>query len=157
VYPPLLVEVPSAAFSGGAAQPSVVEAFSALKASLTYFNVDRPLNSVLVTSAVRGDGKTTVATNLALGLYIIASLRPDGWIGWDVALTACLCCFVAGFLTAAGWSRSYWGGVMTRQVGAWRQIVDAIFVWLDDLPVSADAMLKLKRSVDDAIVGGNDG
>ncbi len=96
----------------------------------------------------------SVATNLALGLYIIASLHPDGWIGWDVALTACLCCFVAGFLTAAGWSRSYWGGVMTRQVGAWRQIVDAIFVWLDDLPVSAEAMLKLKRSVDDAIVGG---
>ncbi len=37
-----------------------------LRANLRYFNVDRAVKSVLVTSAAPGDGKTTVAWNLAL-------------------------------------------------------------------------------------------
>ena len=36
-----------------------------LRAYLRYFNVDREINSVLVASAAPGDGKTTVARNLA--------------------------------------------------------------------------------------------
>ena len=62
---PLLSAVPSTAFgdlqTGGAGE----EAFQMLRASLTYFNLDRPVRSVLITSPVQGDGKTTVATNLA--------------------------------------------------------------------------------------------
>jgi succinoglycan biosynthesis transport protein ExoP len=41
------------------------EAFRMLRANLRYFNVDHHVGSVLVTSAAPGDGKTTVAWNLA--------------------------------------------------------------------------------------------
>lgn len=41
------------------------EAFSALWTNLRYFNVTRGIDSVLVTSATSGDGKSTVALNLA--------------------------------------------------------------------------------------------
>jgi capsular exopolysaccharide synthesis family protein len=59
------------------------EAFRMLRASLRYFNVDREVSSILVTSSVSQDGKTTVAWNLALSearagdrvLYIEADLR----------------------------------------------------------------------------------
>jgi non-specific protein-tyrosine kinase len=40
-------------------------AFQMLRARLRYFNVDRDINSVLVTSAAPGEGKTTIAWNLA--------------------------------------------------------------------------------------------
>jgi capsular exopolysaccharide synthesis family protein len=46
--------------------PSYAEAFRMLRANLRYFNVDRQVQSVLITSSVPGDGKTTVALNLAL-------------------------------------------------------------------------------------------
>ena len=45
--------------------PGEAEAFRMLRANLRYFNVDRHLSSVLVTSAAPGDGKSTVAANLA--------------------------------------------------------------------------------------------
>jgi polysaccharide biosynthesis transport protein len=41
------------------------EAFSLIRAHLRYFNVDRELRTLLVTSAATGDGKTTVARQLA--------------------------------------------------------------------------------------------
>jgi capsular exopolysaccharide synthesis family protein len=41
------------------------ESFRMLRANLRYFNVDRAVHSVLVTSAAPGDGKSTVAWNLA--------------------------------------------------------------------------------------------
>lgn len=41
------------------------EAFRMLRANLRYFNVDRQIKSVLVTSASPGDGKSTVAWHLA--------------------------------------------------------------------------------------------
>ena len=40
-------------------------AFQMLRARLRYFNVDRDIHSVLVTSAAPGEGKTTIAWNLA--------------------------------------------------------------------------------------------
>ena len=42
------------------------EAFRMLRANLRYFSVDRPVRSVLITSAAPGDGKSTVSWNLAL-------------------------------------------------------------------------------------------
>ncbi len=42
-----------------------VEAFHMLRARLRYFNVDRNLRVLIVTSASKGDGKTTVVQNLA--------------------------------------------------------------------------------------------
>ncbi|MFL5781799.1 MAG: polysaccharide biosynthesis tyrosine autokinase, partial [Thermoleophilaceae bacterium] len=46
--------------------PGEAEAFRMLRANLRYFNVDRDIRSVLVTSAAPGDGKSTVSSNLAL-------------------------------------------------------------------------------------------
>lgn len=50
------------------------ETFRLLRTQLRYFNVDREVNSVLITSAAPGDGKSTVAWNLA---RTAASLAPD--------------------------------------------------------------------------------
>lgn len=59
------------------------EAFRMLRASLRYFNTDRDVKSILITSAASRDGKTTIAWNVALSealagervLYIEADLR----------------------------------------------------------------------------------
>jgi capsular exopolysaccharide synthesis family protein len=63
---PLLATVPKDAFSGRPAAGHATEAFQALRDGLTYFNVDQPLSSLAVTSALKGEGKTTVAMNLAI-------------------------------------------------------------------------------------------
>jgi capsular exopolysaccharide synthesis family protein len=46
--------------------PLEAEAFFLLRAQLRYFNVDRDIRSVLITSAAAQDGKSTVAYHLAL-------------------------------------------------------------------------------------------
>lgn len=66
--------------------PSEAEAFRLLRANLRYFNVDQDVRSVLVTSAAPGDGKSTIAWNLATAaagtgmrtLLIEADLRHPG-------------------------------------------------------------------------------
>lgn len=63
------------------------EAFRSLRANLKYFNVAREIRSLCVTSAMPGEGKTTVAWNLALAtavsgkrtLLIEADLRRPGF------------------------------------------------------------------------------
>jgi receptor protein-tyrosine kinase len=67
---PLLAAVPhnkSYAFSPqeGVSNHGENEVFRLLRAYLRYFNVDREVRSLLVASAAPGDGKTTVARNLA--------------------------------------------------------------------------------------------
>jgi polysaccharide biosynthesis transport protein len=42
-----------------------IESFRSVRANLRYFNVDREVKSVLITSALPGDGKTTIAWNVA--------------------------------------------------------------------------------------------
>jgi capsular exopolysaccharide synthesis family protein len=51
------------------------EAFRKLRAKLRYFSVDRDIRSVLVTSAAPEEGKTTVASNLALAAAIGGQAR----------------------------------------------------------------------------------
>ncbi len=63
---PVLAPISRGAFSSPAGDPEYAEEFQLLRASLTYFNVDRPVDTMLVTSAVKGEGKTTTAVNLAL-------------------------------------------------------------------------------------------
>jgi receptor protein-tyrosine kinase len=46
------------------AEPAT-ESFRTLRAQLRYFSIDKNIRTVLVTSAVAGEGKTTVASNLA--------------------------------------------------------------------------------------------
>jgi capsular exopolysaccharide synthesis family protein len=65
---PTLGMIPAAAFPGGPPSPHVREAFQTLRAALTYFNVDRSLSSVIITSPAHSEGKTTVAVNLAIAL-----------------------------------------------------------------------------------------
>lgn len=65
---PLLASVPSSAFPGKQSRFADAEAFHTLGANLTYFNVDSPRKSVLVTSALEGEGKTTVAVHLAVAM-----------------------------------------------------------------------------------------
>jgi capsular exopolysaccharide synthesis family protein len=64
---PMLAAIAPSAFSGdleSAAEDE--EAFQMLRTALTYFNVERRLKSVVITSAGEKEGKTTVATRLAL-------------------------------------------------------------------------------------------
>jgi len=63
---PLLAQVPATAFPGAAPDPQLPIVFQTLRDSLTYFNVDQRLTSLLVISPTKGDGKTSVATNLAV-------------------------------------------------------------------------------------------
>jgi receptor protein-tyrosine kinase len=46
--------------------PAEREAFALLRARLRYFNVDREVRTILTSSAIPGEGKTTVALNLAI-------------------------------------------------------------------------------------------
>jgi capsular exopolysaccharide synthesis family protein len=70
------------------------DAFRMLRTNLRYFNVDRPVKSIVVTSAAPQDGKTTVSWNLALAearagkrvLYIEADLRRPS-LGGQLGLT----------------------------------------------------------------------
>ena len=65
---PILALIPESqglAEPGRPVPPAVAEAFRMLRANLRYFNVDREVCSVIVTSAQPGDGKSTVAWRLA--------------------------------------------------------------------------------------------
>jgi capsular exopolysaccharide synthesis family protein len=63
---PLLAHVPASAFPGSAPDPQLPIVFQTLRDGLTYFNLDRPLTSLLLMSPLKGDGKTSVATQLAV-------------------------------------------------------------------------------------------
>jgi len=69
---PNLASIPDDAFPGHPPSPAARESFQTLRAALTYFNVDKQLKVVLVCSPAHGEGKTTVATNLA------AAMAQDG-------------------------------------------------------------------------------
>lgn len=63
---PLLAAVPNSAFPGRRPDWHTRETFQTLRANLTYFNIDRPLSTLVVSSPAQWDGKTTVAVNLAV-------------------------------------------------------------------------------------------
>jgi capsular exopolysaccharide synthesis family protein len=64
---PLLAAIAPSAFSGKLeTRVEDDEAFHMLRTALTYFNVECPMGSVLITSAGEKEGKTTVAIRLAL-------------------------------------------------------------------------------------------
>jgi hypothetical protein len=96
-----------------------------------------------------------VAANLTLGVLILSQLRPASWLDWLVIMTGAFCCGVAGWLAASAWSRSYWSGAMARQVAVWRQMIDAIFEWLEEAPVSAHSLQGLKLNLEDALGAKN--
>jgi capsular exopolysaccharide synthesis family protein len=64
---PLLTTIGGSAFSAKLdTGPEDEETFHMLRTTLMYFNLERPLKSILVTSPNEKEGKTTVATRLAL-------------------------------------------------------------------------------------------
>jgi succinoglycan biosynthesis transport protein ExoP len=65
---PLLGVVPESAFPKRGASAAAHEAFQTLRSTLLYFNVDRPLHSVIIASPLPEEGKTTVATGVAEAL-----------------------------------------------------------------------------------------
>jgi receptor protein-tyrosine kinase/non-specific protein-tyrosine kinase len=66
---PMLAAIAPSAFSGKLeTSPGDDEAFQMLRTALMYFNVSRRLTSVMITSAGEKEGKTTIATRLALNL-----------------------------------------------------------------------------------------
>jgi capsular exopolysaccharide synthesis family protein len=65
---PLLSTIPVSAFASDGRDMRDEEAFQMLRGALTYFNVERQLNSVVISSPGQEDGKTTVAIRLALSL-----------------------------------------------------------------------------------------
>ena len=87
---PLLSAIPISAFSSNGRTHEVEESFATLRSSLTYFNVDRTISSVLVTSAAKEDGKTTVSVRLAHALaqagrevvLLECDLRRPSIAGW---------------------------------------------------------------------------
>jgi hypothetical protein len=91
-----------------------------------------------------------VITNLGLGLVVLATLRPYGWLGDVEVVTGAFCCAVAGWLAATAWMKSYWGGAMARQAKAWMVMVDAILGWLEDTPLPTGALNRLQVTIDRA-------
>ena len=91
--------------------------------------------------------------NLGLGLFLLTMLRPPMWMAALELGVGALCCAVAGWLGGSAWTKSIWGSAMERQVRTWRRVVDAMFGWIEEAPVPADSIHRLKRSLDKAILG----
>jgi hypothetical protein len=89
-----------------------------------------------------------ILANLALGILLLAGLHPDGWSNWLLVGTGAFCCLVAGWLSAAAWSKVYWNRSMARQVAVWRQITDAVFTWIEDAPVPAESVHRLRAKLE---------
>ena len=93
----------------------------------------------------------SVAANVGLGLAVLMQLRPVGWLGWLEVASGGFCFTVAGWLAGSAWSKSYWGSAMAYQVMAWRQMADAIFAWIEEAPLPAEALHRLRASLDEAM------
>ena len=95
--------------------------------------------------------------NLGLGLWILSYLDPGDWLSRVEIGTGAFCCVVAGIIAASAWSRTYWGRAMAKQVEVWRQMVDAIFGWIEDAPVPAESLRRLQRSLDEVVPASDPG
>lgn len=60
-------------FMEGDANSPQAEAIRILRTNIQFFSVDQPIRRVLVTSPFAGDGKTTIAGNLAAGMAALGS------------------------------------------------------------------------------------
>lgn len=88
--------------------------------------------------------------NLVLGMFVLSGLKAQNDLSWLELGTGAICCMIAGWLAATAWSRSYWNRSMERRIALWRRIADAFFLWLEDVPLPADALNNLKTSIEEA-------
>jgi hypothetical protein len=91
-----------------------------------------------------------VATS-GIGLTLLNVLWLPGPSQWLRVVAGAVMCMFAGWIASALWSRSYWHRSMTQQIATWRRITDAIFGWVEDLPVSTEALNQLKVSLEEAV------
>jgi hypothetical protein len=89
--------------------------------------------------------------NVGLGVFVLSGVRPDGELNWLQLGTGAICCMIAGWLAAIAWSKSYWHRSMARQVAVWRSIADALFIWVEELHVPVEALLRLRTSLEKAV------
>ena len=89
--------------------------------------------------------------NLILGLVVLSGLREDWQLGWLQLGTGAMCCVIAGWLAASTWSNAYWQRSMKRQVTTWGRIADAMFAWVEDVPLPAEALARLRSALDEAV------
>jgi len=82
---------------------------------------------------------------------ILIGIGIQGWPQWLELGTGALCCMIAGWLAAAAWSKSYWHRNMARQVALWKRIADTFFAWVEEAPLPADSLNKLKTSLDEVV------
>jgi hypothetical protein len=94
-----------------------------------------------------------VVVNLGLGLYNLSSLTPRTMLHWVILGSGAFSVMLAGWLAGTWWSRIYWRGVMDRQVHTWRGVVDAVFGWIEEIPVSQDSLRRLKSSIERTLPG----
>lgn len=92
-----------------------------------------------------------ILANLGLGLFILADIGAKAWTDWLQLGTGAFCCMVAGWLSAALWSRIYWNRSMARQIAVWGRIADTFFSWVEDVPLPADAIRRLETSLDQVV------
>jgi hypothetical protein len=95
--------------------------------------------------------------NLVLGLIALVQMKLDSEFGWLALGTGAFCCMIAGWLAASAWSKSYWNRTMVRQISTWRRIADAFFAWLEDVPLPAESLHRLKSSLDEVVPSSKQG
>lgn len=132
----------------------VSESFRMVRANLRYFNVDKPVRTVLVTSPAPGDGKSTVAWHLAVAaastgsrvLMVEADLRrpglstqynPDGGPGLSE--------FLSGAVELDEALRPV--GVGTRVNGAKRSLIMSV-IFAGAKPPNPAELLESKRMME---------
>lgn len=92
-----------------------------------------------------------VLANLVLGLLILTDLKLATWSDWLQVATGALCCVIAGWLAAVSFSKLFWYRRMAHQIATWRRIADAFFAWVEDVPVPAEALHRLRSSLEEAV------
>lgn len=96
-----------------------------------------------------------VLINLGLAVFMLAQLpAPPQMPVWESRIligSGIICSMVAGWLLSAAFSRRYWTGSFAFQVRRWRQIVDTIFKWIEDQPLSVESIHELRRSLRGAL------
>ena len=106
------------------------------------------LDAVGRSSVLRSLGLLAV---LGLGLALLHDRVSPGLSGWLRICIGGSLCLSAGWIASTIWSRSYWNRSMARQIAVWRRITDAFFAWVEDLPVSTEALNDLKVSLEEAV------